>query len=83
MQKNHKIPPPGCCKNMKGPKISKGIRESLSKNPKAKKQTTISNYWLMMMIMISTMSPKPRYKNLHQYLLTVFQISNLSMALKL
>ena len=31
---------------LEGPKISKRIRDSPSKNLKAKKQTTISNYWL-------------------------------------
>ena len=46
MQKNDKIPPPGGGENLEGPKNSKRIRGSPSKNPKPKKQTTISNYWL-------------------------------------
>ena len=37
---------PGTGVNLEGQKDSKRIRDSPSKNPKAKKQTTISKYWL-------------------------------------
>ena len=46
MQRNDNIPPPGGGGNLEGAHISKRDRDSPLKNPKAKKQTTISNYWL-------------------------------------